>query len=317
MKRFDGKFQDVFALQDQVTQKIVTSRAARLTPQEQKQVTQDETTDPQAYDAFLQGWAQLRRGGAEGGAAAIPYFERAVELDPEYGRAYAGLARTYLSTLFQGNRVFRLKLGVNQFEAIDRADEYLQAAKRDSTPLAHFVATQRLLFFSVDKYEEAIAEASRAVALDPNDPVASEAMATALIWGGRAEDAIQFVEKGMRLDPLSHNLLFLFGLAKFSSGQMQDAVTAFERALDRRPINTWNVPLAAAYAHLGKEQEARAALRNFGGGGGSVTSVMPFWPFKDHNTRERLGVGLVKAGLCCEDTLTGYLEEFRAAEAPD
>lgn len=120
-ERYDGTMEDVFALQDQVIQHIVSALAIELTGSGETQVAQSETDDPGAYDAFLKGWALLQRGGPDRGAAAIPYFEQAVRRDPEYGRAYAALALTYRGAIEQR---WARRLDLSYGEANDKAKEY-------------------------------------------------------------------------------------------------------------------------------------------------------------------------------------------------
>jgi tetratricopeptide (TPR) repeat protein len=87
--------QDIFALQDQITRKIVDALTVRLTPGEKEYIASKGTDNIEAYDAFLKGWQHYLRGTPEGLGAAINDFEKAIELDPEYGRAYAALALTF------------------------------------------------------------------------------------------------------------------------------------------------------------------------------------------------------------------------------
>ena len=95
-ERYDGSLADVFGLQDKVARKIVAVLAVQLTAGEQQRVARKETEVPEAYDAFLQGWQHYLRQNPENFRKAISYFEKAIELDPEYSRAYAALAATYM-----------------------------------------------------------------------------------------------------------------------------------------------------------------------------------------------------------------------------
>ena len=90
-ERYDGSLNDVFGLQDKVLRKVVAALAAKLTPVAQVERAQQETDSAEAYDAFLRGWSHYRRGAPDDYAKAIPYFEKAIELDPDYSRAYAAL----------------------------------------------------------------------------------------------------------------------------------------------------------------------------------------------------------------------------------
>jgi TolB-like protein/class 3 adenylate cyclase len=93
--RFDGSLGDVFGLQDNVTRSITDALAVKLTPAQELSIGQKETSVAAAYDSFLKGWAHFLRESADECAKAIPYFEEAVKLDPNYGRPYAALALIY------------------------------------------------------------------------------------------------------------------------------------------------------------------------------------------------------------------------------
>ena len=93
--RFDEPLVDIFALQDKVVSQIVSALAINIKSAEATESALVETEVAEAYDAFLEGWELYRRRTPEDTIAAIRLFERAIELDPEYGRAYAGLAASY------------------------------------------------------------------------------------------------------------------------------------------------------------------------------------------------------------------------------
>ena len=95
--RYDGNLDNVFALQDKITQKIIGALAVKLTANEKKQISFRGTDNIDAYDALLQGWDYYLRSTPDAFRQAIPFFEKAVELDPNYGVAYAALALTYWS----------------------------------------------------------------------------------------------------------------------------------------------------------------------------------------------------------------------------
>jgi TolB-like protein/class 3 adenylate cyclase len=187
-ERYDGSLEDVFALQDRVTQKIVSALAVQLTAGEEDRVARKETGNPQAYDAFLQGWEYYQRFSADDFVKAIPFFERAVELDPEYGRAYAALASVYWESVRQGDpwtsKVHPDPANYASFTASRvKAEKYAELAMRNPSPLAHRVASA--MSWEYRQFDDAIAEAEQAVALDPNEPDGHVAMAWALIFSGQ------------------------------------------------------------------------------------------------------------------------------------
>lgn len=263
-ERYDGALASVFALQDSVTKKIVKALAVNLSAGEQAERVQPETDNPEAYDAFLRGWAHYRRNSPDDFAKAIPYFEKAIELDSIYGRAYAALAAAYWSVVDKdrstGTTTWSSALGINTDESRRREHLNLQEAMKNPTPLAYQVASGRLS--RQGDHEAAIAEARRAIALDPNDPVAYAAMATALIYAGRPVDAAEQIRQAMRLDPrYPHEYLYWLGLAQFGMERFKDAAETLTRATQSNPDDDRSlIVLAAAYGQLQRVQDAKLAI---------------------------------------------------------
>jgi TolB-like protein len=298
-ERYDGDLGDVFSLQDKITQKIVAALAVSLTDGEHEEVARNRTDTVAARDAFLKGWERYLRFTPDEIAKAVPYFERAIELDPDYGRAYAARGLVY----FRGCQWrWHQSLGIGYVEAFHIASADLEKAKENPTSLANVLASQIYLYDQ--RHEEAFAEAERAIALDSSDPEAHIAMAWALITTGNPEDGAASAKMAMRLNPRypSHYLLAL-GMAHFATGRLDEAAGAFQQALDRNPDDhVPAAPLAAAYAHLGREQEALQALEIWmtaQGIRGLHTSLgsdwLYNWPYGETEVMERMRDGLRKA----------------------
>ena len=299
-ERYDGSIADVFALQDKVTRQIVTALAVNLTAGEQEGQVRQETDSPEAYDAFLRGWAHYRLQTPEDFAKAIPYLQNAIEIDPSFGRAHTVLAATYWETW---DNVWAKSVGVTYPEAYERTKLHLKEAFKSPTPLAHRIAA--MMHSRAKRWDEAMAEAERAIALDPNDPNGYEIMSRLLVRGGRAAEGLAFIEKAIRLDPQS-DYLFRLGDAQFQAERYEEAAATFLRGTKRNPSEKYDfLLLAAAYGHLGREQEAKSAIDTFSKmwrQGQKVDSPytlakIDFWDFKDPVARERLREGLRKAGL--------------------
>ena len=94
-ERYDGTLEDVFDLQDQVTRQIVIALSVSLTSNEQLNQGKATTRDPEAYDAYLRGWAHYRRNTHDDYAKARQYFQKALQIDPDYSAALAAMAATY------------------------------------------------------------------------------------------------------------------------------------------------------------------------------------------------------------------------------
>ena len=308
-ERYDGELKDVFSLQDRIIKMIVAALAIKLTLGEQQAVARKKTDNIAAYDAFLQGREYIFRLTPEDLARAIPYFEKAIQLDPEYWQAYAALAQTYSDGSWMG---LLKSLGMSWIEARAKALQYLQMAMKNPTSLAHQVASSMFLFKR--QYEDAIAEAERAIAVDPNDPGAHLMMADALIMADRPAEALGFLKKARRLDPnLPGVYLFVEGMARFCLGQLEETVTLIERALTYNPeVRPLAAPLIAAYAHLGRKQEARTVLQNFLKNWpfspipANLRNLMYGFPIKNPKVADRLASGLVMAGM--PGGTSGYLK---------
>jgi TolB-like protein/Flp pilus assembly protein TadD len=295
--RYDGEMKEIFALQDRITRKIVSALAVKLSVGERKLVESMETDSIEAYDAFLKGYEHFLGGTVDGLAASIKYFEKAIELDKNYGRAYAALAKAYFMSPRQGQKEFYKIWPVCML----RARHYLQMAMKRPTAISHNVAT--LLAIQRRKYEKAMAEAERALALNPSGYEANHAMGTVLLWAGRPKEAINYFKRALELDPLHPGSpLYLMGFAHFNMGQYNEAVDLAKRALTHYPKNAnINLVLAPAYAHLGRDQEARDALKDY------LKVFLPLkpdlkdlfspLPFKEQKDFDRLAEGLVKAGF--------------------
>jgi tetratricopeptide (TPR) repeat protein len=306
--RYDGNLKDVFGLQDKVTRSIVTILAVQLTAGDEERVARRGTDNVQAYDAFLRGWENYRRQTPDDFRQAISYFEKAVDIDPQYARAYAALAATYWEIW---KRLWHEKLGLshtaNWHVPRFRAEQFLAKAMQNPTPLVHQVESAKLLHFQ--QYEDAIAEAQRAIALDPNDAESYVALADALSLAGRAQEALNWVERAMRLNPhYPSYYLYQLGLARFCLEQFDKAAISLEKATALNPDDRWSYRLLlATYGHLGRGDDATKALqaikdRDKRGWQNSIDPLTirtsAFWlPFKEPADAERLAQGLRSAGI--------------------
>jgi tetratricopeptide (TPR) repeat protein len=143
------------------------------------------------------------------------------------------------------------------------AGNYLKEALKYPTPFAHQVASKWYVILQFP--DEAIAEAARGIALNPNDPVGYSAMATALIYAGKPAEAVDFINKAMRFDPNNTpNYLFTLGMAYFGMEQFEQAATVFETVFEINPELglVQKAYLAAAYVHLGEGERADTLLDN-------------------------------------------------------
>jgi TolB-like protein/Flp pilus assembly protein TadD len=304
--RYDGNLKDVFGLQDKVTRSIVTVLAVQLTSGDEERVARKGTDNVQAYDAFLRGWEHYLRQTPDDFRKAISYFKKAAELDPEYARAYAALAATYWEAW---KRFWHesLELRGGSHEPRFRAEQFLAKAMQNPTTLAHQVASAMLLH--MQQHEDAITEAQHAIALDLNDADSYIALASALSLAGRADEALRWVERAMRLNPhYPSYYLYQLGMAQFGMEQFDKAAVSLEQATAINPDDRWSYRLLlATYGLLGRSEDAARALQAvkardkrgwFNLFDPLTIRTSAFWlPFKEPADQERLAQGLRNAGI--------------------
>jgi TolB-like protein len=193
-ERYDGKMDNIFDLQDKITKKIVAALEVKLVKAEQKQLACRETSNIVAYDAYLKGMDYLNRQSRS--TKTLFYFEKAIKLDPNYTRAYAGLAIAYDDASWL-NLFGRLGLSFQETRLWMR--HYLQLAMKNSTSFASVF--NAMIMYIERRYEEAIAEIGRVITLNPSDARSNWNMARALTAGGRPEEAIEYARTALRIDP--------------------------------------------------------------------------------------------------------------------
>src|SRR3989441_1048380 len=227
-ERYDRELKDIFALQDELREKIVFALKVKLTPDEQERFRYFPTASLDAYDALLRGEEYFSRFTREANAQARQLFERALELDPQYAAAYAMLAWTYLAEfIFQWNR---------DPQMLERAFETAQRAVAldDSLPVAHMTLGDVSLWRK--QPEQAIAEAERAITLDPNFAEGYEHLGMILNATGRPAEALERVKKALRLSPHPpFYYLSELGESHLRMGHYEEAIAAQKQALIRNP----------------------------------------------------------------------------------
>jgi TolB-like protein/Tfp pilus assembly protein PilF len=299
--RYDGSLSDVFLLQDQVTRSITEALALRLTAKDRQVLGQQETSVPAAYDAFLRGWEHFRRATPEDYVEAIPYFEQAIALDPNYGRAYAALALDYH---WKASKAWNRGVQELTPEILMAIERNLREAQKHPTSTSHQVAG--LLAFGNGVFPTAISEFNAAIALDPSDSWSYAYMARSLAFFGRSEEALQYIRTAMRVDPHHPPIFMAFkGLAHFVLEQYEESAVALKEATRLNPEDAAGLLLlAAADGYLGRRDEAAAAIAAYDAlglrqGRPPITATFAWgtWSFYHRADRDRLFKGLLLAGV--------------------
>jgi TolB-like protein/Flp pilus assembly protein TadD len=294
-ERYDGKMGDVFALQDAVTKKIIAALTVKLTPDKEANIADWGTKNVDAYDAFLQGTGYFKIQTLENRRKALAYFNKAVELDPDFSRAHSALNFTYDAIR---TRKFDKDLGIPN--ARELAQKHLKLAFKNPDAMTYLAAAWSHIWKG--QIDDAVNYAKQSLSLQPNSPGANYTMGAALIYEGKSDEAIVFTKKAMRLDPdYPARYLFWLGLAQFCEGQYDESATTSERARKRNPQLAPTIQMAAL-AHLGRIKDAEKIFADYLKMRGwkkspDIKWAMQWYQFKDKADRERLEKGLRMAGL--------------------
>ena len=264
-ERFDRPLRDIFAVQDEIVQKIVTTVDLEFKLGERgiPQWARTHGTDNlEAFDDALRGtwygWSMTQ----EGNAKARAMFAKAIELDPKYADAYVGMGRTYFENVWNGwmevskaPSVGSQDIVKSQQRALEHSSEMVQKAIAldDSLPGAYQLLSQ-LDLYRGRHYERSIADAERAVALDPNSASGYFLLGQEQAFAGKPEDAIGSANKAIRLDPRNRDLYLVTVAWSYNlMGRYAEAVPLLKQHLARYPNQFWRRIgyLAVAYVELG------------------------------------------------------------------
>lgn len=258
--RYEGAADDVFALQDEITASIIGALTQQLQPDDIEALDMPGTENPAAHDAYLRGLALYRRGGPDDNAGAEKAFARAIELDPGYNRARTGLAKVYVQA-GMGPQAYAEALDIHWSEGLARAWRLLDHSAGQPDADRHVVRSW--LALRKHQHDRAVAEARRALELEPNNADAMEALAEAEIYAGDAKAGRAEAERARRQNPGSPGrALYLTGLSAFALDDPEAAVRAINGAIAAAPARRaeFSGVLAAALARSGRIEEAQAAF---------------------------------------------------------
>jgi adenylate cyclase len=250
-ERYDRELGDIFALQDDIKRRIVDALAVHLTTEEDKKLARANTNSFEAFDAFLQGRRNFSRQTIEGFEQAIVSYRRAINLDPNFARAYGALATTHM----------RLELiGDDDSPAEIRERALILARKAVSIDPSSAQAQWALGFVNLQlgQFTEARAATQRSVALSPSYADAYLLMALISNNQGRGKEALQWTKEGMKLNPHhTWDYPYNLGRAYYILGEYEKSVKALEDAVERNEENYIpRIWLAASYVRLGRQDDA-------------------------------------------------------------
>jgi len=251
---YDREMKDVFAIQSEVAEKIANALGAKLSRAEKERIEKKPTENLEAYNYYLKGrfyWNKRRAGDFE---TAIDYFKKAIDADPTYALAYAGLASTYV--------VLPDHTSSSPNEVMPKAEAAAKKALELDASLAepHAVLGMIKAVFEWD-FVSAEKEYKLAIELDPSYPTAHHWYCLLLADSGRMDEAWKEINKALELDPLSLIINVVAGVGSYVARRYDEAVEKLRKTLELDPnFVPALVNLGRTYVVQGKFDEAVAEL---------------------------------------------------------
>ena len=285
---YERDLRDVLSLQSEIAQSIAREIRIKLTPQERAQLSEARPVDPDAYEAYLKGRYHWNKRSGDSLSKGADCFREAIERDPNYAAAYAGLADCASSAGWFGflcpDEAFgKGRLIAQKALEIDRSlgeahsslgwalthyDYDFAAAEREherAIELSPRYATAHqwfaLLLIPLGRFEEAFAELKRAIRLDPLSAVIQISLAWAYLWAQRYEEAIEQAKRTVDLDGNFPPAWYPLGVASMLKGEAESGIAALQKGVDLSAGGSAYVTgLGWGFAKAGRKREAQTIL---------------------------------------------------------
>ena len=252
-ERYDRELEDIFSVQDEVAQTVVSILPGRLDDAAFERTKRKPTESMTAYDYVLRGIKTFKHMTHENCVEAGQMFTNAIDLDPGYARAYTLLANTYIWTAF---------MEWSTKDVLDKAMECCEKALSldDNDSRAH--AGVGLIMFLRKQDEESENHFQRAMMLNPNDPDVAAFRADVLVYLGRWDEALDWINKAKRLNPFHPEYYDWYrALVLYSAHEYEQAVKAIKEMMN---LDRWHhAYLAACYAHMNRLDDAHSQIAEF------------------------------------------------------
>ncbi|HXW56490.1 MAG TPA: protein kinase [Candidatus Cybelea sp.] len=216
-ERYDRQLEDVFAIQEEIARSIAQALRITLTPQEEKTIARKSTENPQAYDFFLRGRSYSRRQDFN---YALQMFEQAIQLDPNFALAHAGIA--YLCGLISEVHDQNPKWLERGLAACDRATAL-------APELPEVLVARARLFYTQNKTAEAALLAQRAIERKPDCEGSWNILGRALFASGRFEEAAAIAERALELNGDDYNTYIPYNAALDRLGRKKESEIVRDR----------------------------------------------------------------------------------------
>ena len=283
-ERYDRELKEIFAIQDEITMKIISALQVRLSEGDWASIVAKGTQSLEAYLKILEGRELIHAINRDDNALARKKCEEAITLDPKSAVAYAYLGYTYMMDF---------AFGIDREESMKKAFTYTQKALSldDSQPVVYLV--MEFMYGFMRRHEEAIAAGEKAVRLAPGSAGAEFSLGRALNFACRDREALIHLEKAVRMNPIPQGpLLMHIGAAHFNLRNYEEAVSALKKALVVTPRNDFaRAILMIVYVEMGRMEEARAELQEYRKTNPKPTPSEEFRkrsPWKDEEVTQRI-----------------------------
>jgi TolB-like protein/DNA-binding winged helix-turn-helix (wHTH) protein/Flp pilus assembly protein TadD len=231
-ERYERPLGDVVALQGELAREIAQAIRIQLTPQERTRLADLRPVGQEAYEAFLKGRYYLGKRTEATTRKAIGYFQQAIDKEPTYALAQAGLADSYLSLALTE----ALQEVLPPREAFPRARAAANRALEIDGSLGEAHTTLAHIKFQYDRdWSGAEEEVKQAIQLSPNHAQAHLVYALLLMWMGRLDEALYQVKRAQELDPLSLAINANRGFILAGAGQYDQAISQCRKTVDMDP----------------------------------------------------------------------------------
>jgi adenylate cyclase len=302
-ERFDRNAADIFAVQDEITEKTIVTLVSEVTRAEIDRARRKPPANLDAYENYLRGLELFRARATRPPwgktlKESRDFLELSIRQDPGFGLAWAALAENYVSAWIQPPHYGPLEAEHQHPETLSKALAAAEKAIQVEPSLAEGYAKKGWVLHWMRRPEEAQAAYRRAFEINPN--LLDDAYPNALIKFGRHAEAIAYLDRQIRIDPAFGRNYGNLGLAHYLQSDYEEAITSLEAckrlAAGWRACNIW---IAAVLAEVGRTSDAKteaeivsARDKDF-----SVTRWVAFEPYSRKEDSDHLSDGLLKAGF--------------------
>ena len=293
-ERFKRPFGDLFAVQDEITRRLTEVLPGKLTDAARQRLAKPYTRSLAAYDYFLRGQALFLVRQTADNDEARGFYRKALELDPNFARAYAGLAMTYAME-------YRLRPSGGSSPALARAFELADTARQIDPDIPEVYWALAFVFAQSRRHEQAIESLQKAIELNRSYADAYAFMGGIYTYIGQPAKSIPLLRVAMRLNPDGGHLYFLLlGRAYLFENDIEQALINLREATARNRLDLeTRIYLAAALVAAGDRFDAELEADEIRSqdGGFALRGWLETYPLTSTRERERLQELLAKVGL--------------------